>query len=255
MRRMRETEDRIRQESMRAFHEKEARQNFQSLSVREYYAQKIRETDRSETVNTRKEAETDSSAALKDRIREVPRDKTPVVICGGSFNSDSHRTKMREAGKQLIESLLEHCDPENTCFIIGHRMCAYEKYLTDHNHGRFEIYAFVPSVLTDREIRKIRDHDVFVRIAIESAAMGLYKSGAYEIFKQRKSILIAMDGNSPAANMIQEANNAKYECRIFVDQTAKTLYAKAQSLEGYVTIFSETDHIAEKILKNIQKIQ
>ena len=70
--------------------------------------------------------------------------------------------------------------------------------------------------------------------------MGTYKSIAYEIFKRRESTLIALDGNSAGANLIQEAKNAKYRCRIYVSRSSRTLREKAESLEGYVTLL-ETD--------------
>ena len=80
--------------------------------------------------------------------------------------------------------------------------------------------------------------------------MGIYKSVAYEIFKQRESVLIALDGNSPAANMIQEANNAKYRCSIYVDRRARDLKVKASSLQGYLTEFDHADEVLDDILND-----
>ena len=75
----------------------------------------------------------------------------------------------------------------------------------------------------------------------------LYKSIAYEIFKRRTSVLLALDGNSAAVNMMQEAKNAKKKCRIFVNPRARMLAAKARSLRGYVTML-EGQGDAEAIL-------
>ena len=257
MKQMRSTEDGILSFSLEAFSAKNKALEAVSgkADVIEYYTDRIRNSELTENPETAHTEKTDAAAALAQMIREVPRDKTPLVIAGGSFNSDSHKTRMHSEGKALLDFLLDSCDPKTTCFVIGHSLSAYEKYLCEENRGRFEIFCFVPSALSDREIRKISKQDVYVRVSIESAAMGIYKSIAYEIFKQRNSILIALDGNSPGANMIQEANNAKYECRIFIDHRAKTLAAKADQLQGYVTVFNESDEAARRILKDLAKIQ
>lgn len=254
MQSMRDTEDIIYSASMKAFEEKRERlEAVRKEDLETYYRKRIEESATGENVYLSSGTREDAAEFLKDRIREVPRNKMPVVICGGSFNSDSHHTRMHEEGRELIDLLLEKADPEKICFVTGHKLSAYERYLIDHNKGRFEIYAFVPSALSETEIRRIRKQDISVRISIESAGMGIYKSVSYEIFKQRDSVLIALDGNSPAVNLIQEANNAKYKCRIFVDGRAKTLHAKALSLQGYVTVFTEAEDTAGKILNWIAK--
>ena len=76
--------------------------------------------------------------------------------------------------------------------------------------------------------------------------MGVYKSISYEIFKRRESTLIALDGNSAGANLIQEAKNAKYRCSIYVSRRSRVLKSKAESLEGYVTLIAEDG--ADRIL-------
>lgn len=82
--------------------------------------------------------------------------------------------------------------------------------------------------------------------------MGLYKSIAYEVFKHRSSILIAFEGNAAGENLIQEARNAKYETRIFVNARARSLRSKAASLQGYVTLF-DSDAIVPDILKYTER--
>ncbi len=258
MQKMKQTEDKILTESLEAFALKQdkLRNLLSDRSIVQFYQNRISTNTSQVGISLQENKKQDAFTALQDMIREVPRNKTPIVLAGGSFNTDRRKTRMRNDNKQMIEILLHECDPETTCFIIGHRLNAYEKYLIDHNHGKFEIYAFIPSAITDEEIQKIKEQNVFVRISIEPVGMGIYKSVAYEIFKQRKSVLIALDGNSPAANMIQEANNAKYECRIFVDQRTKALYTKASSLQGYVTIFDNPIKAADKIMQDIrEKIQ
>jgi hypothetical protein len=74
--------------------------------------------------------------------------------------------------------------------------------------------------------------------------MGIYKSVAFEIFKRRPSVLIALDGNSSGANMIQDAKNGKRRCHIFVLDRRGMLREKAKSLEGYVSLFRTNDDLA-----------
>ena len=80
--------------------------------------------------------------------------------------------------------------------------------------------------------------------------MGIYKSIAYEIFKRNASVLLALDGNSSVVNLVQEAKNAKYSCRIFVNPHCKMLKKKADSLLGYVTLLQDSNN-EEDVLKYI----
>ena len=90
-----------------------------------------------------------------------------------------------------------------------------------------------------------------VRVAIEPSSMGLYKSIAYEVFKRRPSILLALDGNAAGANLIQEAKNAKKKCRTFVDPASKSLRVKADTLEGYITWLNREPGMAGTILSYV----
>ncbi len=77
----------------------------------------------------------------------------------------------------------------------------------------------------------------------------MYKSFAYEIFKRRNSLLLAFDGNSPAANLVQEAKNGRYKCAIYVSARCRALAAKARMLQGYVQPLEESAEFAEKLLE------
>ncbi|MBQ3394049.1 MAG: adenosine deaminase [Oscillospiraceae bacterium] len=249
---IRDTEERIMADSMEAFRDKTERFDREcgSGDVRGFYERKISRISGEGSVSTQSAPMRDARNALAPLVREVPRDKAPIVIAGGSFNSDNHRTRMGAEGKKLIDDLLNLCDPAEVCFIVGHGFKAYEKYLMDRNTRGFEIYAFVPAALTEKQAAFYSKQPVFMRPAIETAGMGIYKSVAYEIFKQRESVLIALDGNSPAANMIQEANNAKYRCSIYVDRRARDLKVKASSLQGYLTEFDHADEVLDDILND-----
>ena len=95
---------------------------------------------------------------------------------------------------------------------------------------------------------------VGVRVSIEPTRMGLYKSFAYEIFKRRPSVVIALDGNSAGANTIQEAKNGKREARIFVYRHARVLYSKAKAIQGYVSVIDGESSV-ENIIRSVNKVK
>ena len=101
------------------------------------------------------------------------------------------------------------------------------------------MFAFVPAAVSEAEARRVQRSGVRVRVAIETAGFGLYKSFSYEIFKRCPSLLLALDGHSACANMIQEAKNGKYKAAIFADARHLELRKKAASLGGYVTLFRD----------------
>ena len=88
-----------------------------------------------------------------------------------------------------------------------------------------------------------------IRISIEPTGLGLYKSFAYEIFRRRPSVLLAFDGNSAAANLVQEAKNGREKCDIYIDGRSRALKSKASTLQGYVKVFGPSDDVAEAILE------
>ena len=160
-----------------------------------------------------------------------------MVVAGGSFNQDGHMTRTTEAGRRVIDEILEESDPARVFFVVGHALRGYEAYLVRRAAGRFRVFAIVPSMITDVERRRLIDSGVGVRVSIESVPMGTYKSFAYEIFKRRPSRLIAFDGNIAGANLIQEAKNSRYPCEIHVNRRCRALRVKAETLEGYVKLF------------------
>ena len=236
MLKMRQSEDRVLQESLAAF------ENKKRLYGREAKSPGLPEKENSISLVGKRNLP--AAEVLADRICELPSDMLPVVIAGGSFNTDNRRTRMREQDKELIDRLMEDADPSGVFFVIGHKLSACENYLVTHNNGRFKIFAMVPAMLTQGEFRKLKESGAGIRVSIESAPMGTYKSLAYEIFKRRESVLIAFDGNGPAANLIQEAKNSRYPCRIFVSKRSRGLKAKAGMLEGYVKMFDKYEDLS-----------
>ena len=190
----------------------------------------------------------ESSDCLKDQVKEMPVDKVPVILLGGSFNTDRRSTRMQDWAIDLVQRIAEGADPEKVFFVIGYRLLAYEKELVRLCKNRFEIYAMVPTQLTEKEAARLKKSGVGIRISIESVGMGLYKSYSYEIFKRRPSVVVGLDGNSAGTNVIQEARNGKRKARIFVNRHATSLYSKAQTLRGYTVIFEGPD-AADRILE------
>ena len=174
----------------------------------------------------------------------------PVVLLGGSFNSDRHTTRLRAPFLRMLDELLETLDPEKVCFVLGQRLNGYEGYLAERARGRFPLWAIVPTRLGEREAERLRHSGAGIRVSIEQSGMGVYKSFAYEIFKRRPSVLIALDGNSAGVNTVQEAKNGKRKCRIFVSRHSRLLAGKARTLEGYVTLIAGAEdarRIAEAV--------
>ena len=252
---MRKAEDEIVSAGRAAFEEK--RRLFDSsrgnTAIKEYLEEQIRQSSKRSSALWNASGKKDTEQLLSGQIAPFPDGKLPVILAGGSFNSDRHTTKIREEGKQLIDALLKNADPEKVFFVVGHRLCGYEKYLTEQNKGRFRIFAFVPGMLSSAEARRLTDSGLSVRPAIEQNGNGLYKSIAYEIFKRRPSVLLAFDGNSPVINLVQEAKNGRFKCRIYLDAHSRTLAAKGKALQGYVQLFRNKEDILPEILENIEK--
>ncbi|MBE5913124.1 MAG: adenosine deaminase [Pseudobutyrivibrio ruminis] len=189
----------------------------------------------------------DANTELKDQIEEITWDRTPVVLLGGSFNTENRTTKISANAIKQMDDMLEYMSPDEVCFVIGHKLSGYEKYLLDHNDKGFRIYSFVPSLITKKEAEKIKDANVKVRVSIESEGMGIYKSFNYEIFERRPSVVVAFDGNSAAANLIQEAKNGKGPSAILIWNHSKTLMQKAKSLHGYVYSFDGDNPLVDML--------
>ena len=92
-------------------------------------------------------------------------------------------------------------------------------------------------------------------ISPETEELGIYKSFNYEIFERRKSIVIAFDGNSPVSNLVQEAKNGKGKAKIYVNSDVDILKQKAESLQGYVTMFNDKNDIVDDIFKDNPEIK
>ena len=189
----------------------------------------------------------DANTALSAQIRELPWDAMPVVVAGGSFNTEKRSTRVSAEGAAEIDALMQALSPEEAFFVVGHRLSGYEKYLVDHNRKGFRVFAIVPSRITAQEARRLREAGTAIRVSTESEGAATYKSFNYEIFERRPSLVVCLDGNSAAENLIQEAKNGKGKAAIFVWERAAALRKKALSLEGYVRFFGEGQPLSSQI--------
>ena len=188
-----------------------------------------------------------SYPVFKDKVIELPWNKYPIIIAGGSFTSGHTTPKVSDTDKMILHTLLEQLNPDKVFFVIGHKLTAHEKYIVDHNKG-YDIYSIIPSLMSQKQMNKLLKKDIKgIRVSTESQEMGIYKSFNYEIFERRNSVLIAFDGNSSLANLIQEARNGKGRTYLFMYPKSAMLKAKAKSLEGYVTTHASAEDIINKI--------
>ena len=185
---------------------------------------------------------------FKTSEAELPWDKYPIVIAGGSFTTHTSQRKVSESDKMILNALLENLDPNKVFFVVGHQLRGHEKYIVDNNKGKFDIYAILPSLLTSKQIERLKNANLTgIRISTESQEMGIYKSFNYDIFERRNSILFAFDGNSSITNLVQEARNGKGKTWIFIYPKSTILKDKAKSLEGYVTTYASIEDVLTKI--------
>ena len=191
---------------------------------------------------------------FKKRVKTFPLDKTPIVIAGGSFNSNGRRTTLNENTKKALKDLLEKIDNKNTYILIGHKMQGYERAVLDISkelNKKFDVTAIVPKYISE-DVKENLDNNkdlTGVYVCPDPSELGIYKSFNYEIFERTNSVVVAFDGNSPVSNLIQEAKNGKGKAKIYVNSDVEILKEKADSLNGYVRLFDNTS-LANEILED-----
>ena len=247
MGRMKKAETEIVRKSLRNFADKKKRfaELLKGRDIEEYLSERINETEGfiSEEVTDNR---VESGLLLNDFIQEMPWDKYPVIIAGGSFNNVTHVTRITDGGKKIIRDLVSRLDRNKVFFVIGDGRSGYERYLVENNNG-FDIYAIVPAVISRSEKEYFYKNKLKAVISTEMNRMGLYKSFNYDIFERRESTVIAFDGNSAVLNLIQEARNGKGKAHIFASSHSKSLKNKAESLQGYIRLFGWNDDIVSAI--------
>lgn len=200
-----------------------------------------------------------SKEVLENKIKQLPLNKVPIIIAGASFNSKNRETKVYEKGIEILKDLVKKVNPEKAYFVIGHKVKGYEAELLNiikELNKKIEVYSIIPTMIYKSTKERLENENITgVCISIESEGMGIYKSFNYEIFERISSIVIAFDGNSAVANLVQEAKNGKAKAKIYVNDEIPVLHDKASSLEGYVIPFNMKDNIAKKILEENLEIK
>lgn len=256
---MREVEEEIIEHSTKYFKEKTKKFNefLKGRTLREAILkleEENFEANKDSTIPMRISSNIDAETELKSLVKKMPLDKIPIVIAGGSFNSQDRETNVTKEGIDIIRKLLSELDSEKVFFVIGHRLEGYEKAILDVSKEldkKFEIFAIIPKAIPVEVKDNLLDSEIAgIRISTESSELGIYKSFNYEIFERRESIVIAFDGNSPVSNLVQEANNGKGTSKIYINTGAEVLKEKSKSLGGYVVGFELSDNIADKILED-----
>ena len=246
---MRHAEDAILKESLRVFEEKAERfrKQFPGGDLERYY--RLCLTDPQPAVGElwKSSGKIDAEEALRAHLSSLPTGMLPVVIAGGSFNNDSHRTQIKEEDRCLIDELIEKADPNKAFFVVGQSLSGQEGYLVRRAAEKFRVYAIVPGRISGTERARLTAAGIGILVSIENSPMGLYKSFSYEIFKRMPSVLLAFDGNSAALNLIQEARNGRESCTIFINPRSRGLAVKAKMLEGYVRPLKDAASVLEEI--------
>ena len=196
----------------------------------------------------------ESQEVLKNKIVKLPVDKFPIIIAGGSFNTQGRETTPDEKGLSILRALIEKLDSEKAYFVIGHKMQGYEKAILDiakELNKNVEIDAIIPRKVTKDVARNLMNDEINgVCISTEQEELGIYKSFNYEIFERRPSMVLAFDGNSPVSNLVQEAKNGKGKAKIYINDNVEALKEKANYLGGYVTKFNLSDN---EIIERLQQ--
>ncbi len=195
-----------------------------------------------------------SSKAFENMIVKIPKNRTPIIIAGGSFNSKGRVTVVKEELRQQLKEIMEKIDNKKMYFVIGHKLQGYERAVLDISNEigkKFDIISIVPKYVSEEIRENIYNSKELTGVYIcpDSSELGIYKSFNYEIFERIPSIVIAFDGNTPATNLIQEAKNGKEKSKIFVNENVEILKEKAISLEGYVKLFD--NNLVELVLGKI----
>ena len=259
---MRKTEKEIIEHSEKYFKEKSKKfekflngRNIKE-AILELEEQNMKETEGQEEL--RNSVNLDTEKELKDKIKQLPTDKVPVIIAGGSFNTKGRETVPSEEGINALKELIKNINSKNAYLVVGHKMQGYEKAVVDiakEINKNIEVNAIVPKVVTEKVKNRLLEENVDgICISPETEELGIYKSFNYEIFERRNSIVIAFDGNSPVLNLVQEAKNGKGKSKIYVNQENELLREKAETLEGYVVPFEMNDNIAHKIFEENPEI-
>ena len=262
---MREVEEEILSKRKTYFEEKSKK--FESFldgreigkALEEEIERNLKDIDLDE-IDTRGVNNLNSYQVFKTKIVDLPQDKMPIVIAGGSFNSKGRLTIPNEETRKALKELLQKVDNKNTYILIGHKMQGYERAVLDISkelNKEFNVTAVVPKYVSEDIKENLENVSNLkgIYVSPDPSELGIYKSFNYEIFERKSSVVVAFDGNSPVANLIQEAKNGKAKAKIYVNGEVGLLKEKAKSLNGYVRVFGNGQNLADEVLQDVPEIK
>lgn len=199
---MRKVEDTIIEDRKKYFKEKSKKFNkflngrtLRNALLEEEY--KIIDADLKKNIKLRLTEKISSELELKDKIKELPLDKLPIIVAGGSFNGQDNQTIAYPEESEVLRKLIENIDENKAFFVIGHRLEGYEKIVLDlckKINPKIEVYSIIPNMIEKNVKDNLASSNLAgIRISTESQDFGIYKSFNYEIFERRPSIVIALD--------------------------------------------------------------
>lgn len=198
----------------------------------------------------------DADKLFQNKITKMPEGKMPVIIAGGSFNTQGRETILTKKSRKILEELVESLDNEKAYFVIGHKMQGYEKELINvirEKGKRFQVTAVVPRKIDEQIKENIEGNVDNVYISKLNEEAGIYMGFRNGIFDHVPAMVFAFDGNSPVNNLIQDAKNTKNKT-IYVNEDVRALREKAELLKGYVKTFKEENGVINKILEDYPEI-
>ena len=158
---------------------------------------KIIDNDLKKNIKLRITKKISSEIELKEKIKDLPQEKIPIIIAGGSFNGQNKQTIAYPEETKVLQNLVKNIDANKVFFVIGHKLEGYEKLILDlcqKINPEIEVYSIIPSMI-EKDIKQklISSNLTGIRISTEGQDFGIYKSFNYEIFERRPSIVIALD--------------------------------------------------------------
>ena len=173
---MKKVEEEVINHSEKYFKEKS--EKFNKFLGNKTIKEAITELEQKNTIETEGQGELrltnslDTEQELKQKIKDLPLDKVPVIIAGGSFNTKGRETKPTKEGIEILKELIKKVDNKNTYFVIGHKMQGYEKAIIDISNElnkKFEVDAIVPKRVTEKVKDRLLDKNIDgIRISTEA---------------------------------------------------------------------------------------
>lgn len=148
-------------------------------------------------------------------VNNALRTNSEELIKNGHEDDEDFMLGVPEA-RQMIDFLIENCDPKKTFFVVGGIKCGAEKYLMNqlkNSDKKFDVLNFIteqaimrrdvtiePGVITDAIIIENRSPNILSSNFLLPKEMG-------DFMKDHNGIMLAIGGSAVVADMVQYAFN------------------------------------------------